>query len=39
MAAILGAGLNEAAYMAEIVRAGIARSTTGQNEAAVGARA
>lgn len=34
MAAILGLGLNEAAYMAEIVRAGIQSVDSGQNEAA-----
>ena len=34
MAAILGFGLNEAAYMAEIVRAGIASVDEGQTEAA-----
>ncbi len=34
MAAILGLGLNEAAYMAEIVRAGIGAVDTGQAEAA-----
>jgi polar amino acid transport system permease protein len=34
MAAILGLGLNEAAYMAEIVRAGILSVDTGQQEAA-----
>ncbi len=34
MAAILGLGLNEAAYMAEIVRAGIISVDTGQTEAA-----
>jgi len=34
IAAILGLGLNEAAYMAEIVRAGILSVDTGQNEAA-----
>ncbi len=33
-AAILGLGLNEAAYMAEIVRAGIGSVDRGQNEAA-----
>ena len=33
-AAILGLGLNEAAYMAEIVRAGIGSVDQGQNEAA-----
>lgn len=33
-AAILGLGLNEAAYMAEIVRAGIGAVDTGQTEAA-----
>jgi polar amino acid transport system permease protein len=33
-AAILGLGLNEAAYMAEIVRAGISAVDTGQREAA-----
>jgi len=33
-AAILGLGLNEAAYMAEIVRAGIGSVDKGQNEAA-----
>ena len=34
VAALLGLGLNEAAYMAEIVRAGILSVDTGQNEAA-----
>ena len=34
VAAILGLGLNEAAYMAEIVRAGILSVDQGQNEAA-----
>jgi polar amino acid transport system permease protein len=34
VAAILGLGLNEAAYMAEIVRAGIVSVDEGQNEAA-----
>ncbi len=34
VAAILGLGLNEAAYMAEIVRAGILSVDTGQHEAA-----
>src|SRR6266576_1499439 len=34
VAAILGLGLNEAAYMAEIVRAGIISVDEGQNEAA-----
>jgi polar amino acid transport system permease protein len=34
VAAILGLGLNEAAYMAEIVRAGILSVEEGQNEAA-----
>ena len=34
LAAILGLGLNEAAYMAEIVRAGILSVDPGQNEAA-----
>ncbi|MFC7579950.1 amino acid ABC transporter permease [Schaalia naturae] len=34
MAAILGLGLNEAAYMAEIVRGGIAAVDSGQEEAA-----
>jgi polar amino acid transport system permease protein len=34
MAAILGLGLNEAAYMAEIVRAGIGGVDAGQSEAA-----
>ena len=34
VAAILGLGLNEAAYMAEIVRAGILSVDAGQNEAA-----
>jgi polar amino acid transport system permease protein len=34
LAAILGLGLNEAAYMAEIVRAGIISVDTGQTEAA-----
>jgi polar amino acid transport system permease protein len=34
MAAILGLGLNEAAYMAEIVRAGIQSVDSGQTEAA-----
>ena len=34
MAAILGLGLNEAAYMAEIVRAGIGAVDKGQTEAA-----
>ena len=34
LAAILGLGLNEAAYMAEIVRAGILSVDEGQNEAA-----
>jgi polar amino acid transport system permease protein len=34
VAAILGLGLNEAAYMAEIVRAGILSVDEGQNEAA-----
>jgi polar amino acid transport system permease protein len=34
MAAILGLGLNEAAYMSEIVRAGILSVDEGQNEAA-----
>ena len=34
IAAILGLGLNEAAYMAEIVRAGICRSTRARHEAA-----
>ena len=34
VAAILGLGLNEAAYMAEIVRAGILSVDPGQNEAA-----
>ena len=38
MAAILGLGLNEAAYMAEIVRAGIGAVDKGQTEAAAGAR-
>ncbi len=35
VAAILGLGLNEAAYMAEIVRAGMISVSEGQNEAAL----
>ncbi len=35
VAAVLGLGLNEAAYMAEIVRAGIVSVDTGQQEAAL----
>jgi polar amino acid transport system permease protein len=35
VAAVLGLGLNEAAYMSEIVRAGIVSVDPGQNEAAV----
>src|SRR4051794_20480189 len=35
-AAVLGLGLNEGAYMAEIVRAGIISVDEGQNEAAMG---
>ena len=38
VAAILGLGLNEGAYMAEIVRAGIISVDEGQTEAAAGAR-
>ena len=38
LAAVLGLGLNEGAYMAEIVRAGILSVDEGQAEAATGAR-